>query len=159
MTRGRVQRQGARERGRDVEALPVRQLPLTSRTFLGSAALFHASGGLTLAPTSAGSITEKLQHVTPLTTTPAGIVLSGYLIGWGESDAGVAGHDHCGGDRAGGLSLLAKLGVDVTPVQAWINSSVGWINENFDQTQRYLTAALPSATAAGFGSVAGFRRA
>lgn len=42
--------------------------------------------------------------------------------------------------------------------EAWIQSSVGWVEEHLDETQQYLTALLPSAASAGTGGVLGFRR-
>jgi hypothetical protein len=56
------------------------------------------------------------------------------------------------------IGLLAKFGIDASAIESWINASVGWVGENLDDAQRYLTTLLPSATAAGAGGVLGFRR-
>lgn len=37
-------------------------------------------------------------------------------------------------------------------------ASVGWVSEHLDMAQHYLVSLLPSATAAGAGSVVGYRR-
>ena len=56
------------------------------------------------------------------------------------------------------IGLLTKFGLDGSAVEAWLHASVGWVSEHLDMAQRYLASLLPSATAAGAGSVMGYRR-
>ena len=110
-----------------------------------------------LATLDQGSTASWFQQYAPATTTLAASFLGGYFIGWGAKRtlritaivAAVA---------IGLIGLLAKFGIDASAVESWISSSVGWMGQNLDEAQQYLTALLPSATAAGTGGVLGFRR-
>jgi len=143
------------ERGRS-ERRPARS-PFTSKSVLGAGAALLGSGSLLLATPDQGTAASWLQQYAPATTTLAASFLGGYFIGWGAKRtlrvtvivAAVA---------IGLVGLLAKFGVDASAVESWINASVGWVGENLDEAQRYLTTLLPSATAAGTGGVLGFRR-
>jgi uncharacterized membrane protein (Fun14 family) len=138
-------------------ALRPPRSPFTSKSVLGAGAALLGSGGLLLATPDQGSAASWLQQYAPATTTLAASFLGGYFIGWGAKRtlrvtaivAGVA---------LGLIGLLAKFGIDASAVESWISASVGWVGENLDDAQRYLTALLPSATAAGTGGVLGFRR-
>jgi uncharacterized membrane protein (Fun14 family) len=131
--------------------------PFTSKSVLGAGAALIGSGGLLLATPDPGSTASWFQQFAPATTTLAASFLGGYFVGWGAKRtlrvtaivAAVA---------IGLIGLLSKFGMDVSAVQSWIGASVDWVGQNLDETQRYLTALLPSATAAGTGGVLGFRR-
>ena len=131
--------------------------PFTSKSVLGAGAALLGSGGLWMADPEQGSAASRLQQYAPAATTLAASFLGGYFIGWGAKRtlritaivAAVA---------LGLIGLLAKFGIDASVVESWINASVGWLGDNLDVAQRYLTAFLPSATAAGVGGVLGFRR-
>jgi hypothetical protein len=56
------------------------------------------------------------------------------------------------------IGLLTKFGLDGSAIEQWLHASVGWVSEHLDSAQRYLASLLPSATAAGAGSVMGYRR-
>jgi uncharacterized membrane protein (Fun14 family) len=131
--------------------------PFTSKSVLGAGAALLGSGGLWLANPEQGSAASWLQQYAPATTTLAASFLGGYFIGWGAKrtlrvTAVVAAV------VLGFVGLLAKFGIDASAMESWINASVGWVGDNLDEAQRYLTAFLPSATAAGAGGVLGFRR-
>jgi uncharacterized membrane protein (Fun14 family) len=131
--------------------------PFTSKAVLGATAALFGSGGLWLGTPEQGSAASWLQQYAPATMTLAASFLAGYFIGWGAKRtwrvttvvAAIA---------IGLIGLLAKFGIDISGVESWINSSVGWVGENLDDAQRYVTALLPSATVAGAGGVLGFRR-
>jgi uncharacterized membrane protein (Fun14 family) len=131
--------------------------PFTSKSVVGAVAALVGSGGLWLANLEQDSAASWLQQYAPATMTLAGSFLGGYFIGWGAKRtwrvtavvAAVA---------VGLIGLLAKFGIDAAVVESWVNASVGWVGQNVDEAQRYLTALLPSATAAGAGGVLGFRR-
>jgi uncharacterized membrane protein (Fun14 family) len=131
--------------------------PFTSKSVLGAGAALLGSGGLLLATPDQGSAASWFQQYAPAITTLAASYLGGYFIGWGTRRtlrvtaivAAVA---------IGLIGLLAKFGIDVSAVQSWINASVGWMGQNLDEAQQYLTALLPSAAVAGTGGVLGFRR-
>jgi len=131
--------------------------PLTSKAFLGAGAALAGSGGLVMTGPDAGSAAAWLQPYAPAAATLSASFLGGYLIGWGAKRtlrvtaivAAVA---------IAVIGLLAKFGVDAGGAEAWIQSSVGWVGEQLDDAQQYLTALLPSAASAGTGGVLGFRR-
>jgi hypothetical protein len=50
------------------------------------------------------------------------------------------------------------VGLDSSAIETWLHASVGWVSEHLDTAQRYLVSLFPSATAAGAGSVMGYRR-
>jgi uncharacterized membrane protein (Fun14 family) len=146
---GLLERTGAERR-------PPRS-PFTSKSVLGAGATLLGSGGLWLANPEQGTAAAWVQQYAPAATTLAASFLGGYFIGWGAKRtlrvtaivAAVA---------IGLIGLLAKFGIDASAVESWITASVGWMGENLDDAQRYLTTLLPSATAAGTGGVLGFRR-
>ena len=151
---------GKRETGILESERPARRQPrspFTSKSVLGAGAALLGSGGLWMANPEQGSAASWLQQFAPATTTLAASFLGGYFVGWGAKRtlrvtavvAAVA---------LALVGLLAKFGIDASAVESWINASVGWVGENLDDAQRYLTAFLPSATAAGAGGVLGFRR-
>ena len=143
--------------GREKSVRRPPRSPFTSKSVLGAGAALLGSGGLLLATPDPGSAASWLQQFTPATTTLAASFLGGYFIGWGAKRtlkvtaivAAVA---------IGLIGLMTKFGLDVSVVQSWISASVGWMGQNLDEAQRYLTTLLPSATAAGTGGVLGFRR-
>jgi uncharacterized membrane protein (Fun14 family) len=132
--------------------------PLTSKTFLGSAAAFLGSGGFMLTSQDAGSTGAWLQQFAPAATTLAGSLLGGFLIGWAAKRA-LRTTIIVAVVVLGVVGLLANVGLDVSAVDAWVNTSVGWLGDHMDSAQQTVTALLPSAGAAGTGAVLGFRRA
>ena len=135
---------------------PLRS-PFTSKSMLVAGATLLGSGGLLLATPDQGSAASWFQQYAPAIMTLAASFLGGYFLGWGAKRtlrvttivAAVA---------IGLIGLLAKFGIDASAVESWINATAGWMGQNLDEAQRYLTTLLPSATAAGTGVVLGFRR-
>ena len=131
--------------------------PFTSKSVLGGGAALVGSVVLWLANPEQGSTASSLQPYAPATGTLAASFLGGYFIGWGVRRA-LRVTAIVAAVAIGLVGLLAKFGIDASMFESWINAGVGWVGNNLDETQRYLTALLPSVTAAGTGGVLGFRR-
>jgi uncharacterized membrane protein (Fun14 family) len=131
--------------------------PLTSKSFLLAGAALIGAGGLWFSTPEKGSTASWLSTYAPATMTLAGSYLGGFLIGWGARRA-LRTTAIVAGVAILLLGLLTKFGLGGSAIEPWIQASVGWVSEHLDMAQRYLASLLPSATAAGAGSVMGYRR-
>jgi uncharacterized membrane protein (Fun14 family) len=98
-----------------------------------------------------------MQPYAPAAMTLAGSFFGGYFIGWGVKRS-LRVTTVVAAVAIGLVGLPVKFGVDASAVESWVHASVGWVGDNLDEAQHYLTALLPSAAAAGTGGVVGFRR-
>ena len=131
--------------------------PLTSKSFLLTGVAFMGAGGLWLSTPEKGSTAAWLSTYAPASMTLAGSYLGGFLIGWGARRA-LRTTAIIAGAAILLIGLLTKLGLHGSGIESWLHASVGWVSEHLDTAQRYLVSLLPSATAAGAGSVMGYRR-
>jgi uncharacterized membrane protein (Fun14 family) len=130
---------------------------LTSKSFLLAGAALMGSGSLWLSTPEQGSTAAWLATYAPAAMTLAGSYLGGFLIGWGARRA-LRTTAIIAGAAILLIGLLTKFGLDGSAIEQWLHASVGWVSEHLDSAQRYLASLLPSATAAGAGSVMGYRR-
>jgi len=131
--------------------------PLTSKSFLLVGTAFLGAGWLWFSTPATGSTAAWLSTYAPATMTLAGSYLGGFLIGWGARRA-LRMTAIVAGVAILLLGLLTKFGLDGSAIESWLQASVGWVGEHLDMAQRYIASLLPSATAAGTGSVMGYRR-
>jgi len=130
---------------------------VATKPFLISATATIGAGGLALADPEQGSMLAVLQPYAPALASLAGSFLIGFVIG----KLARRKFKHviiAGGIVIAAITLLTKFGVIGPAADQWVDSSVGWLNENMDKGRAYLAALLPSATAAGSGLYLGFRK-
>jgi len=130
---------------------------VATKPFLISATALVGAGGLTLAEPDQGTVLAMLQPYAPALASLAGSFLVGFIVGK------IARRKFryviiAGGIVVVAVTLLTKFGVIGPAADQWVDSSVGWINENMDKGRAYLSALLPSATAAAGGMYLGFRK-
>ncbi|MEA3411165.1 MAG: hypothetical protein U9R74_06460 [Pseudomonadota bacterium] len=152
-----IRRDGNDEPGQVKEAARRVPSPLTSKSFLAAGAALFGAGGVWLTSPEEGSAASLLSPYAPAIMTLAGSFLGGFLIGWGARRA-LRTTAIIGGVVLVLFFLLAKIGVDGSAIEQWVHTSLDWLGENLDAAQKYLTALLPSAAAAGTGTFLGYRR-
>ena len=131
--------------------------PLTSKSFLLAGTAFIGAGGLWLSTPESGSTAARLAPYAPAAITLAGSYMGGFLIGWGARRA-LRTTAIIAGVAILLIGLLTRFGLDGSAIEQWLHASVDWVSEHLDAAQRYLVSLLPSATAAGAGSVIDYRR-
>jgi len=130
---------------------------VASKPFLISATALIGAGGLALSEPEQGSMLAVLQPYAPALASLAGSFLIGYIAGK-VARRKLSHVIIAGGIVIAAITLLTKFGVIGPAADQWVDSSVGWLNENMDKGRAYLSALLPSAAAAASGMYLGFRK-
>jgi len=130
---------------------------VTTRPFLISATALVGAGGLALAEPEEGSMLAVLQPYAPAVASLAGSFLVGYIVGK-VARRKLKNVIIVGTIVVVAVTLLTKFGVIGPAADQWVDSSVGWLDENMDKGRAYLSALLPSAAAAASGMYLGFRK-
>lgn len=129
---------------------------VASKPFLISATALLGAGGLALSEPEQGSMLAALQPYAPALASLAGSFLIGFIAGK-IARRKLRYVIIAGGIVVVAITLLTKFGVIGPAADQWVDSTVGWLNENMDKGRAYLSALLPSAAAAAGGMYLGFR--
>jgi len=130
---------------------------VATKPFLISGTVLIGAGGLALAEPEQGTMLAVLQPYAPALASLAGSFLIGFVVGK-IARRKLSYVIIAGGIVVAAITLLTKFGVIGPAADQWVDSSVGWLNENMDKGRAYLSALLPSGAAAASGMYLGFRR-
>lgn len=130
---------------------------LASAPVLLSAVSIVCAGGLLLSEPENGSLLMVIKPYAPAALSLAGSFLAGLLIGR-VARRKLGPVILIGGITVAAIGLMTKFGIIGSSADQWVESSIGWVSDNMDNTQKYIAALLPSSTAAGSGLFIGFRR-